>query len=109
MDERRFRRRTRILWVFALAGAIYLVVLRYVHPLTGTRVADGSIGVLLGLYICSHPAANAIDLLFVQHSALRWVFSGRSGVGWAVLNVLVMALGWLVIAAGATQLSVPST
>jgi hypothetical protein len=63
---------------------------------------DGIIGVLLGLFICSRPAANMLDLLFTRrgHAAsAEW-----SAIGWLVLNGVVMFVGWLVITIGATRL-----
>jgi hypothetical protein len=41
-----------ILWGMALLGLVYTGWLSFVHVLTGIRWLDGSIGVLLGLYIC---------------------------------------------------------
>jgi hypothetical protein len=32
--------------------------------LTGVSAWDGILGVVVGLYVCSHPAANAVDVLF---------------------------------------------
>jgi hypothetical protein len=72
--------------------------------LTGTRTLDGVISVLLGLYICSHPAANAVDLLFFQHEVLRQAASEWPGIGWLALNLLVLLLGWIVIFMGTTRL-----
>ena len=73
------------------------------RPLDGSGLVDGTIGVLLGLYICSHPAANGIDLIFLERGAFRRVTSRWGGVSWLALNGLVMFVGWLVIVAGATE------
>ena len=59
-----FKRNPRTLWVLVLAGIVYGSLLRYLRTLTGITMLDGGIGVALGLYICAHPAANAINLLF---------------------------------------------
>jgi EamA domain-containing membrane protein RarD len=63
---------------------------------------DGIIGVLLGLFICSRPAANMLDLLFTRRGQLR--SAEWSAIGWLILNGLVMIVGWIVITIGATRL-----
>ncbi len=65
----------------------------------------GIIGVLLGLYICSQPAANAVDLLFFERGAVRRLAKDWSGMGWLMLNLLVLLAGWLVIVIGTTRLT----
>ena len=50
-------------------------LLHYLHTLTGIPVLDGSMGVTLGLYICSHPAANAVDMLFFERYNLYVLFT----------------------------------
>ena len=61
------------------------------------------IGVLLGLFICSLPAANMLDLLFAarrsQSSSSEWALLGRLG-----LDLLVLFAGWIVVTIGATRL-----
>jgi hypothetical protein len=67
---------------------------------------DGSIGLALGLFICSHPAANAVNLLFFQRDRLRQL-SEWSIVGWLALNLVVLLAGWLVIFDGILRLITP--
>jgi hypothetical protein len=105
MDQRRRRRNTMGLWGMILLAMAYAGLLHYLHTLTGINMLDGSLGVLLGLYICSHPAANAVDLLFFERHALYQISSEWSGVSWLALNVLVLLVGWIVIVIGATQLA----
>ena len=88
---------TGVLWGLLLLALAYVILLYFFRTLTADDIADGVIGVLLGLYICSHPAANSIDLLFFHRDALEQAVSEWSGIGWLVLNVLVMLAGWLVI------------
>jgi len=102
MDQHRYRRKARILWVLALLALVYIALLSYLRTLTGTNMLDGIIGVLFGLYICSHPAANAVDMLFFERGALRQL-SEWSGIGWLVLNMLVFLLGCMVIITGTTR------
>jgi hypothetical protein len=88
-----------------LLAAIYGGLVHFWFATTGNNRAIGSIGVLLGLYICAQPAANAVDLLFFQRGAVRQVSREWSGVGWLALNALVLLIGWLVIVIGTTRLT----
>ena len=97
MDQRRRGRNTTALWGSVLLAIAYVSLLYYVGPLTGINMLDSIIGVTLGLYICSHPAAHAVDLLFVDRGVLPPVSSAWSGLGWLALNMLVMLVGWLVV------------
>jgi hypothetical protein len=73
----------------------------------GTEVDwfEGSVGLVLGLYICSRPAANGIDLFFAERGTWRRIFTARSGFEWIVLNALVMFVGWFVLVTGVTRFS----
>ena len=72
--------------------------------LTGRPVWDGGIGVALGLFICAHPAANAVNLLFFERQALRQVSSDGPLMRWLALNLLVLLVGWMVVFAGIRRL-----
>jgi len=99
----RYLPNTRRLCALLIPAAAYLAWASWFRPLDGSGTVDGTIGVLLGLYICSHPAANGIDLIFLERGAFRRVTSRWSGVRWLALNGVVMFVGWLVIVAGATE------
>ena len=105
MGQHRRRRNTKVLWGLILLATAYSSLLYDRHTPTGTNTLDGSIGVLLGLYICSHPAANAVDLLFFERGALHQISSEWTGIGWLALNMLVLLVGWIVIVIGATRLA----
>lgn len=105
MDQHQRRRNTKVLWRLILLAIAYGSLLYYRHTLTGANRLDGSIGVVLGLYICSHPAANAVDLLFFERGALYQISSEWSGITWLALNMLVLLVGWIVIVIGATRLA----
>jgi hypothetical protein len=95
--------KTGKLWVMTALAAVYCGW-TFTSQGTPTRV-DGVAGVLLGLYICSHPAANALDRLFLnRYAGWRQLFQ-RAGILWLALNGLVLALGWFVITLGATRLA----
>jgi hypothetical protein len=93
----------RSLWALIVLGLLYLGVVFFVPTLTGVSLLDGSIGVVLGLFICSRPAGNAVDMLFYERGALRRLTSGWAGIGWLALNLLVLFVGWLVIVSGAMR------
>ena len=103
MDRRRYRLNYPVLSALILLGMVYAAWALRLHSLTGNRLLDGGIGLVLGLYICSRPAANAVDLLFFDRHALGQLASEWEGVGWLALNLLVLFLGWVVITVGATR------
>jgi uncharacterized membrane protein YGL010W len=104
MDHQRRGHNTAVLWMFILLGTAYSSLLYYRCTLTSSEKADGIVGVLLGLYICSHPAANVVDLLFFRGDAQRHFSSKWSTALWVALNVLVLVIGWIVIFIGTTRL-----
>jgi hypothetical protein len=87
-----------------LLGVSYPGLLRQFHTLTGLDLLDGVIGMVLGLYICAHPAANTIDLFFYERRGLHWASSLWSSLGWLALNVLALLVGWFAIFVGTTRL-----
>ena len=102
MQDDGSRRSGRLWLLLALAGG-YLVLLRVQPQITGIMLLDGTLGLALGLYICSHPAAAAIDLFYLDRAVLQRLASEWSDVGWLALNLLVMVAGCVVAIAGATQ------
>lgn len=92
----------RVLGGIVVLAFLYCGWLYTQRTITGIPRLDGIFGVLLGLFICSRPAANMLDLLFAQRgqsAAAEW-----SAIAWLALNVLVMIVGWIVITIGATRL-----
>lgn len=101
--RRRHKRNSRLLWALILLAVAYGGLLGYLPTLTGIAMLDGSIGVAIGLYICAHPAANAVDMLFFERDTLRQI-SEWSVVRWLGLNLLVLLAGWMVIFIGLRRL-----
>ncbi len=99
---KRPERNTRALCASAAAAAGYTFLLARLPTLTGEPRLDAAIGVMLGLYTCSHPAANAIDVLFYSRGALAR--ASWQGFGWLALNLAALLLGWLAIVGGVTRL-----
>ena len=104
MGENVYRPKTVRMWALLAPALAYLFWVTYLP--TGVTLFDGSVGVILGLYICSLPAANGIDLFFVQPGRVRRLVSGWSGFGWLMLNALVMFVGLIVIVFGAARFTV---
>ena len=98
--ERERRRNYRTLGVVILLAVIYGGWLSAQRTITGKPELDGVIGVVLGLFICSQPAANMLDLLFARRSQT----SEWSLARWLGLNVAVLFVGWLTITLGAIYL-----
>jgi hypothetical protein len=90
--------------MIALA-AVYAVLLFTFHTFTGQVRLDGIIGIVVGLYICSHPAANLVDRLvfgrYLSHGLSRSKY-----ILWWGLNLLVLLIGLGVIMSGTTLFTV---
>lgn len=93
------------LLVLILLAFAYGEVMTLGFPVTGTPRLDGIIGVLLGLYAASHPAANMLDLLFFARDQLRAGMSGRAYAAWWGINGLVLLAGWFSITSGLIRFS----
>jgi hypothetical protein len=94
------------LWALILIGLGYCWFPSLQTFPAAPEYTQGVLGVLLGLFICSHPAAAAVDLLvFGRHSAGRFRSQESFGL-WLALNVVTLLVGWLVIFAGTTRLVV---
>ena len=103
MGQRRAHHNSHILWALLLLALVYSSLLRYFQRLTGNPMLDGSIGAAIGLYICAHPAANAVNMLFFEQDLLRRL-SEWSVVCWLALNLLVLLVGWMVLFSGIIRL-----
>ena len=100
MRERRRGRNIKKMWALVLVAIAYSGWFYFRRTLTGSEILDGSIGVLLGLYISAHPAANMLDMLFYARHGGREDSSWQSTLLWIALNVLVVLCGWNVIFVG---------
>ena len=104
MDRQRPGKKVMFLSVLVALGIAYGSLLYFQSTLTGTNNLDGIIGVVLGLYICSHPTANLIDMLFYRRGIWYQFSSKRSVFWWLALNVLVLLVSGIVIFIGTTRL-----
>jgi len=103
MDRDRLENKMITLSVLAALGIAYSTLLYFQPALMGRYPLDGIVGVVLGLYISSHPAANLMDMLFYRRG-IRYRFSSRrSVVLWLSLNVLVLLVSGIVVFVGTTR------
>lgn len=96
----------RFVLVAASVGAcvLYGVLRSAGMPLSGDRLLDGSLGILLGLYTGSHPAAYAIDLFYLSRSDARP--GSEALLSWPnlTLNGLALLCAWMALTLGAIRL-----
>jgi polyferredoxin len=101
MKSPRLGRNAVLLLVMLLLGGLYSGWFYFQGTLTGASGPDGVIGVLLGLYMASHPAGNMLDmLLFMGGDVRENILKTASGRVWLALNALVVLAAWLVIFIG---------
>ena len=105
MERDQYPRKTGLLCVLIAVAAAYSFWFHQRQVLTGNPTVDGTFSVLLGLYICSRPAGNAIDLFFFEHSPFHRVIKEWSSMRWLVLNILTLLMGWMVIYLGTAHLT----
>lgn len=104
MDQQKVGSKIVTLSVLAVVGVAYCTFVYSRGMLTKPDHLEGIIGVVLGLYICSHPAAHLIDMLFYRRGIGYSFSSLRSVVLWLALNVLVLLISGVVIFVGTTSL-----
>ncbi len=92
-----------LLGVLVLLAVFYTITIYFWRPLSNAHKVEGILGILLGLYICSKPAANLLDLLFDLLSKHLEPASGLRLVLWLVVNLALLLVGWFVITLGATR------
>ena len=104
MNQQRLGRKIITLSLLVVVEIAYSSFLYFQNTLTGLLHWDGIIGVVLGLYISSHPAANLVDMLFYRRAIQDQFSSKQSLVLWLSLNLLVLIISSVVIFAGTTRL-----
>ncbi len=87
-----------------LLGIAYGVIRVSLRDLAGWDMPCGTAGVLLGLFICSQPAASLVDGILFGRFTSRPA-SPAATLLWAAANGLVAVVGWLVIVAGVIQVT----
>jgi hypothetical protein len=103
MELHRYRKTGLLCALIVVAGA-YSFWFHQRQVLTGNPTVDGTLSVLLGLYICSRPAGNAIDLFF-ERSPFHRMITEWSSIRWLLLNIVTLLMGWIVIYLGTAHLT----
>ncbi len=97
---------TGLLCAVVVPAIIYAAWLSTRQTITGSNFWDAALGVLLGIYICSRPVGNLMDMLYTQN--IRWQdLKKRAGVVWLVMNFITTFVGWATIVLGATRMVRP--
>lgn len=91
------------LWVLVFLAIAVGTLFHYWTRLTGINELDGLIGVWLGLYICSRPAANFLEIIVFHGDIRMWDSLRQSAVSWLALNMLVLLAGFILIMIGTTR------
>lgn len=99
-DRAKYQRNMQTLFILILIGLAYIAWLRLHLPLTGAHQWDGIIGVLYGLYACSHPAGNVLDLILYGRYFHLPADARRVYNVWWFVNLLVLLVGYFVIVSG---------
>jgi len=100
MQKPRRRRNQKILWgLILLAFTFYVAVT--IHPsLTGSDELNGLLGVWLGLFISSWPAANFLNMILFEQALQRCRSTLQADGTWILLNLSVLMVGLSVVILG---------
>jgi hypothetical protein len=97
--DRGNRRRIITLLILTLPALMYTIITQQAIIATGGDRLAGSIGVMLGLFVCSLAAADLMDLLFTH-----WPRDSKiTDLQWFALNAAFLVLGITVIITGTTR------
>jgi len=100
----RITRNMQVLGAMLLFGGIYIGWLSYIGTISGSNRLDGTLGILLGLFIGSQPAANMLDiLLFMKADTRESLITTNSGRFWLLMNLLTVFAAWGVVFIGALR------
>jgi len=98
MDRRRSPWSIGLLLGLILVGLIYSGIMYTRSAFAPDDWGAGTLGVLLGLFICSRPAAYLLDLLYQT----RYVGPPKLWI-WVMLNFLALLAGVIVVILGVMQ------
>src|SRR5689334_16206685 len=96
------------MWTSVLLALGYGWLVLTVGSLTGSNTVDGIIGVLLGFYICSHPVARTLDLLYLPRVVRQDYLANEAGMMWLWLSILVVVIGVGTVIIGANRFVQPT-
>jgi hypothetical protein len=107
MKQHKLRRKVVILIALIVLAFIYTGWFAAQNTITGTARWDGVTGVMFGLYICSQPAANFLDLILFRSLVFPNPPAHSVLASWLGFNLFVLLVGWLVIFEGMLRFSKP--
>ncbi len=105
MYQRRHRRNVSTMWALVVVALIYVAGLTSGVARSVAPPLYGGAGIVLGLFICSRPASNLVDIVLFGRTVPWQTSSRRDDIIWLVLNVVVMLAGCVVLFAGAVRLA----
>jgi hypothetical protein len=108
MKQPRLEHHTGRMWASVLLAIAYGSVFLFLPTLTSSTTLDGIIGVVLGLYIGSHPAAHLLDLLYLPSRVRHQLLASEPGMWWLGVNILVLLVGLITITLGANRFVQPA-
>jgi len=103
MGQRKGGRNYGMLGLMALLAIAYYLTIYFWRPLSTIHKVEGSLGILLGLFICSKPAANLLDMLFDLLSNRYQKERNLRLILWLAMNFFILLVGWYIITLGATR------
>jgi hypothetical protein len=99
------KQKIRFLIFLLLLSSIYSGLLYSHIPLTTIIRIDGTVGVILGIYVCAHPAANLADVILYGRYLAVLDLPKSTLIFWWIVNALVMFSGLLVFVLGLLRYS----
>jgi hypothetical protein len=108
MRQQRLEYHITRMWISVLLAIAYNSSFLFFFTLTGSTTLDGIIGVLLGLYIGSHPAAHLLDLLYLPQGKRRELLTSEPGTVWLAVNILIVVVGVFTIVIGTNRFVQPT-
>lgn len=103
MSAQKRRHNYVTLGVILLLALCYHMTVYFWQVLWHYHKVEGILGILLGLFICSIPAANLLDMLYDLLGNRLQQDEGLRVVVWLLVNIIVLLVGWFVITLGATR------
>jgi len=97
MYKTRIGRKVAVLVGMILLAILYIGIFASRSTITGANKTDGMIGVMLGLYICSHPVGNLLDMILFRRLVWPPHASPWSIAAWVGFNMLIVGVGYMVI------------
>ncbi len=100
VNQKHRRRNYKLLWGLLILAFGFSILLHFRPGLTSSSEINGILGVSLGLFISSWPAANFLDMLLLEHRSLFQLSLTRFECAWLGMNALVLLTGLVTVMTG---------